>query len=70
VVLGADGEPLDFPIDVVTPVHFAGFANRKTAERLLPHLRAAVEKLLRRKAERRAGTARTGPRSAFKDRRC
>ncbi len=42
VVEGPLGAALDFPIDVVTPVDFIGFANRPTAERLRPHLDVAL----------------------------
>jgi hypothetical protein len=40
----ARGEPrpFDFALDATTPVGFVGFHNRATAERLLPHLRAAL----------------------------
>ncbi|MEM7518610.1 MAG: hypothetical protein AAF368_17020, partial [Planctomycetota bacterium] len=34
--------PLDFPLDAETPVAFVGWANRATAARLGPHLRAAL----------------------------
>jgi hypothetical protein len=33
----AEGEPLDFPIDTETPVHFVGYANAGTRARLEPH---------------------------------
>jgi hypothetical protein len=42
VVTAGDGAPLDFPLDCVTPVHFAGWANAATAERLAPHLAQAL----------------------------
>lgn len=42
VVEGPLGAALDFPLDVVTPVDFIGFANRPTAARLRPHLDAAL----------------------------
>ena len=42
VVEGPLGEPLDFPIDVTTPVDFVGFANEATAVRLRPSLYAAL----------------------------
>ncbi len=45
VVTDLDGAPLDFPIDCRTPVAFAGWANGKTFERLLPHLRFALERV-------------------------
>ena len=43
VVTDLEGEPLEFPIDCRTPIAFAAWANRPTYERLLPHLRAALE---------------------------
>jgi len=42
VVTAGDGAPLDFPLDCTTPVHFVGWANAPTAERLAPHLAAAL----------------------------
>jgi fructose-1,6-bisphosphatase/inositol monophosphatase family enzyme len=42
VVEAPFGEPLDFPIDVTTPVDFVGFANAATAARLAPHLHAVL----------------------------
>ncbi len=42
VVTAADGAPLDFPLDCVTPVHFVGWANTGTARRLAPHLAQAL----------------------------
>jgi hypothetical protein len=42
VVERPDGGELDFPIDTVTPVSFAAYHNRATAERLRPHLLAAL----------------------------
>lgn len=42
VLEGPLGAALDFPLDVVTPVDFIGFANRPTAARLRPHLDAAL----------------------------
>jgi len=39
----ADGSPLDFPIDAVTPVDFAGYANEATRARLEPHWRATLD---------------------------
>jgi len=42
IVTALDGEELDFPIDVSTPVSFVGYANRETAQRLQPHLDAAL----------------------------
>jgi hypothetical protein len=38
------GGALDAPIDVSTPVAFAGYANAPTAARLQPHLLAALER--------------------------
>jgi len=38
----ADGSELCFPLDVETPVSFVGWANEATAERLSPHLLAAL----------------------------
>jgi len=37
-----DGAELDFPLDAVTPIGFAGWTNAATAERLAPHLLAAL----------------------------
>ncbi len=45
VVSGPNGEELDFPLDVTTPVDFAGFHNPATAEAMLPHLRAALAQI-------------------------
>jgi len=45
VLTGAEGAELDFPLDAATPVAFVGYANRPTAERLAPHLRAALASL-------------------------
>lgn len=42
VVTDLNGEALDFPIDCVTPIAFAGWANAATRKRLLPHLRLAL----------------------------
>ncbi|MCC7012175.1 MAG: hypothetical protein IT454_06430 [Planctomycetes bacterium] len=42
VVEGPLGTELDFALDVVTPVDFVGFANRASAERMRPHLDAAL----------------------------
>lgn len=42
VVAAVDGSPLDMPLDAETPVGFVGFANRRTASRLGPHLREAM----------------------------
>jgi hypothetical protein len=42
VLRGADGAPLDFPLDARTPVHFAGWANEPTRRRLEPHWLAAL----------------------------
>ena len=42
VVTAADGSALDFPLDAETPVGFVGWANRETARRLAPHLRAVL----------------------------
>ena len=42
VVLGLDGEELDVPLDVSTPVCFAAFANEGTYRRLWRHLQAAL----------------------------
>ncbi|QDV08500.1 bifunctional inositol-1 monophosphatase/fructose-1,6-bisphosphatase [Planctomycetes bacterium Poly30] len=45
VVTDPLGEPLDFPLDATTPVDFAGFHNAATAAAMIPHLRAALERL-------------------------
>lgn len=45
VVTAAGGEPLDFPLDCATPVHFVGWANPQTAQRLAPHLAAVLRAL-------------------------
>jgi len=37
------GAPLDFPIDCTTPLDIVAWTNRATAERLGPHLRAALD---------------------------
>jgi len=42
VVTAGDGASLDFPLDCVTPVHFAGWANRESARRMAPHLAEAL----------------------------
>lgn len=42
VVERPEGGPLDFPFDAETAVDFVGYANRATAERLGPHLHAAL----------------------------
>jgi fructose-1,6-bisphosphatase/inositol monophosphatase family enzyme len=42
IVADVDGSPLDMPLDTKTPVGFVGFANRRTASRLGPHLREAM----------------------------
>jgi hypothetical protein len=36
------GAPLEFPLDVSTPVGYAGYANAETHAKLEPHLRAAI----------------------------
>jgi len=36
-VTAPDGSPLDFPIDVATPVSYVGYANAATRRRLEPH---------------------------------
>jgi fructose-1,6-bisphosphatase/inositol monophosphatase family enzyme len=36
------GEELDFELDALTPVSFVGWANRETANRLAPHLKACL----------------------------
>lgn len=41
-VEAADGGRLDFPLDARTPVSFVGWHNQATAERLAPHLAAAL----------------------------
>lgn len=45
VVTDLAGDPLDFPMDCSTPVAFAGWANRPTFERLLPHLTFALQRV-------------------------
>ena len=45
VVETPEGGPLDFPLDVVTPVSWVGWVNRETQERLAPHLHAILERL-------------------------
>lgn len=42
VVEAPFGAPLDFPIDVVTPVDFIGFVNHASAARMRPHLDHAL----------------------------
>ncbi|MEL6712954.1 MAG: inositol monophosphatase family protein [Planctomycetota bacterium] len=42
VVAGLDGAPLDFPLDAETPVEFAGYANRATADVLGAAVRAEL----------------------------
>ena len=42
IVEGPLGAELDFKLDVVTPVSFVGFANAATAQRIRPHLDAAM----------------------------
>lgn len=42
IVEGPLGAELDFELDVVTPVSFVGFANQATAQRIRPHLDAAM----------------------------
>ncbi len=44
VVRAVDGAELDFPLDAVTPIGFAGWTNVQTAERLGPHLSAALSR--------------------------
>lgn len=41
------GGELDFPLDATTPVSWVGYANAATAERLRPHLSAALETVTR-----------------------
>lgn len=41
VVCDARGQPLDFPLDVTTPVDWVGYVNEATQRRLGPHLEAA-----------------------------
>lgn len=43
VITAANGTELDFPLDARTPVSFVGWHNRATAQRLRPHLDAALE---------------------------
>lgn len=45
VVVAPDGAPLNFPLDAATPTDFAGFHNRGTADAMLPHLRAAIDRI-------------------------
>ncbi|MGE0708685.1 MAG: inositol monophosphatase family protein [Planctomycetota bacterium] len=45
VVLDAEGEPLDSPLDASTRLSFVGYCNAETAARLGPHLAAAREGL-------------------------
>lgn len=42
VVLDLDGEPLDVPLDVTTPVSFCAFPNEATRARLWPELAASL----------------------------
>jgi fructose-1,6-bisphosphatase/inositol monophosphatase family enzyme len=42
IVTAVGGSPLDFPLDVTTPVSFVGWANRRTEERLSKHLAAVL----------------------------
>lgn len=42
VVEAPDGSELDFPLDASTPVAFVGYANRRIADRLRPHLTSAL----------------------------
>jgi hypothetical protein len=42
VIEAADGNELDFPLDVTTPVSFVGWVNAATRARLRPHLTAAL----------------------------
>ena len=39
----AEGNELDFPMDVTTPIDFCGYVNAKTRARLEPHWLAAIE---------------------------
>ena len=45
VLEAPDGGALDFALDCTTPVSFVGWANRATAQRLGPHLRAVLAEL-------------------------
>ncbi len=38
----AEGNPLDFPLDVTTPIDFCAYVNAKTRARLEPHWLAAI----------------------------
>jgi fructose-1,6-bisphosphatase/inositol monophosphatase family enzyme len=42
VVVGADGAPLDVPLDTTSPVTWIGVANRPLADRVLPAVFAAI----------------------------
>jgi len=48
------GHELDFPIDCQTAVDLIGWTNARTARRLWPHLRSALERLRPRMATERA----------------
>ena len=54
IVEAPDGAELDFPLDASTPVSFVAWANEATAQRLRPHLRAALARSIR---ERRSESA-------------
>jgi fructose-1,6-bisphosphatase/inositol monophosphatase family enzyme len=43
VLVAPNDAPLDFPLDVTTPVDFIGFANRASHARMAPHLWRAFE---------------------------
>lgn len=45
VIETPEGGPLDFPLDVETPVSWVGWANAETRERLAPHLWAILSRL-------------------------
>jgi fructose-1,6-bisphosphatase/inositol monophosphatase family enzyme len=45
VLEAPEGGALDFALDCTTPVSFVGWANRATAQRLGPHLRAVLAEL-------------------------
>ena len=42
IVTAAEGGELDFPLDATTPVGYAGYANRRTKDRLEPHWLATL----------------------------
>jgi hypothetical protein len=43
IVTGADGEPLDAPMDVGTNVAWVGYANAKIRAQIEPHLLTALK---------------------------